>query len=238
MRDVAHHIQAGFGLLELMLVMVISAAILLLGLRQYGVYQQYTWMDAMKQSASALLDSAGDYYKEHCITDLTSDAQYTDATQAFTVVPESPQLLLPTEISPDISLKNYFGSTPLQAFLFVTSSQPNRFGATWLWHEEVSVCITDATLVKSAQSNPQLLRGLFGADNVTVESQGAKACTKGIVLTWERLPSNDGNTAGANSQWLMKAAMREDILQNEFGSWMLQSNSGIHQERLNYLCQA
>lgn len=75
--------QSGFGLLELLLVLVIAALLFIVGLRLYEKQKMQQDINQAKQNAQLLLHATGNYYYAYCMQDIDSASPdpYTTATQ-------------------------------------------------------------------------------------------------------------------------------------------------------------
>lgn len=62
--------ETGFGLLELLLVLVIAALLLIMGIRLYEKQKMQEDLDQARQNAQLLLHAAGNYYYAYCAQDI------------------------------------------------------------------------------------------------------------------------------------------------------------------------
>ncbi len=67
--------QTGFGLLELLLVLVIAALLIIMGLRMYEKQRMYENFDESKKTVQLLLRAADDYYYAYCAQDIVGQPQ-------------------------------------------------------------------------------------------------------------------------------------------------------------------
>lgn len=100
--------QTGFGLLELLLVLVIAALLVIMGLRMYDKQKMLTQIDQSKQTAQLLLHAADNYYYAYCAQDINGQSQaaqnrmpgYYDQYQRATIMLTDPTILT---VDPDVA---------------------------------------------------------------------------------------------------------------------------------------
>lgn len=255
---------AGFTLLEVILVLVISALLFVLGYKFYLSIRSDADISQVQYNVDRIFSSAAEYYQANCrqqLDPLTGNPGATNPTAVLDPVnsPVSPvavtvsalrtagflQATLPINrlINPATINGGYvvqFNQTPLSSPSTDVRFAGVKIGNIIYWNIQVSVAIRSTT--------PLAIVRMLGADcasNLAASGNTVNPCNSGIAVStaqtvyavWERAPSYAAPNAEANT-WMGNAQVRS------FNQLYTNSNivngqpgpSGTQANYQNYLC--
>lgn len=199
---------AGVTLLEVLLVLIIMAAILYFSIAQYQVFRHDEDVAVVQANVDKLFDAMTKYYLANCNDSKKATKIFStyNSSQIYVVdistLMTNKYLSAPGSTMPISSIVNSTGTGQgyiLQFNQFQNSGTPKlpqrttyaasgtSLGSIVIWQIQVSVEMSDPT-------NAAVYQGLLGADCVSDMQNGSvlpceKAGSKGKYLVWERNPS-------------------------------------------------
>lgn len=217
--------QTGVTLLEILLVLVISAAIIFIGLRQYQAFKLDSDLQTLRFNIDTIFRGLAAYYSANCYG-TTSPSSGVLSPGSLNPV-SSPALPLPVDVNTQLfprfiqafplnplvdqtgpgsgSFKGYvaqFNRQPDQTRLVCMNppacSSYNSIGTIANWTMQVAVLIADT-------DNLQQYKNLLAADCVSTKSgatvQPCSVGASGNYLVFERLPSYPASNANNESPY-------------------------------------
>lgn len=236
--------QHGVTILEILLVLAISAAIITLVLNRYQSWVKDTNVEKVKNNVDMMFLGAMNFYRANCIQykigSQTKIAKLDEDTTRNVYVPDEDEITnfiknWPFPFNPLVdSYYLQFNRTSFDRTVDFNNAHPPdtyNVGTIYLWSILVAVKL-------NPDYDPEAYRALLGADCLSNMAGGTiKSCSanqSGNYLVWERLPS------GANLA-LTTQLPNSDVITTQFTQMyttypILTLTNGLMTDSQHYLC--